>query len=158
MIYILQQQYNLIRSSREAVLNFIETEVGEDINSPVQVFENHTIRYLLVHTANVYLIWLHNFPMDNVIEFFNDEDFKTIGALRSLYADTDKRTEVFLTHFTNRLNEPINGTLSHNRKFTSTPLEVFTHAITHEFHHKGQIMTMCRLLGYVPPDSDIIRF
>jgi len=157
MITILQQQYDLVKGSREVALNFLETEVGTDINMPIPIFENSTIRYLLVHTANAYLVWLHNFPMGNTIEFFNDEDFKTIDAIRSLYADTNKRMDIFLTHFANQLNEPINGTLSRNRKFTASPLEVFTHAITHEFHHKGQIMAMCRLLGHIPPDTDIIR-
>ena len=38
-----------------------------------------------------------------------------------------------------------------------TPLQLFTHTITHEFHHKGQVMSMSRLLGYVPVDADIIR-
>jgi len=33
-----------------------------------------------------------------------------------------------------------------------------THVMTHEFHHKGQIMTMGRMLGYTPPDADVIRF
>ncbi|RZL05047.1 MAG: hypothetical protein EOO89_27250 [Pedobacter sp.] len=35
---------------------------------------------------------------------------------------------------------------------------IFTHVITHEFHHKGQSMTMSRLLGHTPPDTDILRF
>lgn len=33
-----------------------------------------------------------------------------------------------------------------------------THVMTHEFHHKGKIMTMGRMLGYTPPDADVIRF
>jgi uncharacterized damage-inducible protein DinB len=26
---------------------------------------------------------------------------------------------------------------------------------THEFHHKGQIVLMARVLGYFPPDTDV---
>ncbi|WP_244950894.1 DinB family protein [Pedobacter suwonensis] len=37
------------------------------------------------------------------------------------------------------------------------PLQLFTHVITHEFHHKGQIMSLSRHLGYTPVDADIIR-
>jgi uncharacterized damage-inducible protein DinB len=40
---------------------------------------------------------------------------------------------------------------------TLTPLQLFTHVITHEFHHKGQILTMSRTLGYIPVDTDVIR-
>ena len=38
-----------------------------------------------------------------------------------------------------------------------TPLALFTHVITHEFHHKGQLLSMSRQLGYQPVDTDIIR-
>ncbi|MFM9837313.1 MAG: DinB family protein [Cyclobacteriaceae bacterium] len=44
------------------------------------------------------------------------------------------------------------------RNIHTTPTELFTHVITHEFHHKGQVMMIARSLGYVPPDSDAIRF
>jgi len=43
-------------------------------------------------------------------------------------------------------------------KISVTLLQVFTHVITHEFHHKERIMPMGRKLGYIPPDADIIRF
>ncbi len=33
----------------------------------------------------------------------------------------------------------------------TTPLGLLTHAVTHEFHHKGQIVAMARHLGHVPP-------
>jgi uncharacterized damage-inducible protein DinB len=35
--------------------------------------------------------------------------------------------------------------------------KLFTHTITHEFHHKGQILTLSRQLGYTPVDTDIMR-
>lgn len=37
------------------------------------------------------------------------------------------------------------------------PLKLFTHVITHEYHHKGQILSLSRHLGYIPADTDIIR-
>ena len=157
MTAILQQQYKLIQSSRTVVLNFIETEVGEALNVPVDAFEKSTIRYLLVHVSNCYLQWMYNFAMGNKLELFDNEEFKTIAGIRSLYADTDDLAKNFLERFADQLDEPITNTLSRNRTITATPLELFTHVTTHEFHHKGQVMTMCRLLGYPPPDTDIIR-
>jgi len=157
MVLILQEQYKLIQSSRNVVFNFIETEVGEALNTPVDAFEGSTIRYLLVHVSNCYLQWMYNFAMSNKLELFNDKEFKTIAAIRSLYADTDDLVKNFLEKFADHLDDPITNTLSRNRTITATPLAVFTHVTTHEFHHKGQVMTMCRLLGYPPPDTDIIR-
>lgn len=28
--------------------------------------------------------------------------------------------------------------------------------MTHEFHHKGQIVAMIREMGYIPPNTDIL--
>ncbi len=37
-----------------------------------------------------------------------------------------------------------------------TPLWLLTHTETHEFHHKGQIVSMARHLGYTPPNTILI--
>jgi uncharacterized damage-inducible protein DinB len=39
-----------------------------------------------------------------------------------------------------------------------TPALVLHHVLTHAFHHKGQIVSMCRRLGYPVSDTDLIRF
>ena len=39
-----------------------------------------------------------------------------------------------------------------------TPALVLHHVLTHAFHHKGQVVAMCRLLGYPAPDTDLNQF
>jgi uncharacterized damage-inducible protein DinB len=158
MITVLQKQYALLQGSREVVFNFIDTQVGADLNTPVPAYENRTIRYLLIHTANTYFHWLTYFALKRPFNLLNDEDFTTISQVRQLYAEVDNTTAFFLENFKGQLNLPLSNTLSRNRQVSATPLQLFTHVLTHEFHHKGQIMSMCRLLGYVPPDTDVIRF
>ena len=36
-----------------------------------------------------------------------------------------------------------------------TPALMLSHIITHGFHHKGQVVAMCRLMGYPPPETDL---
>jgi uncharacterized damage-inducible protein DinB len=158
MIQVLQKQYALLQGSREVVLNFIETKVGADLNTPVPAYENSTIRYLLVHTANAYFQWLLRFAMNKPLELLSDGDFNTISLIRPLFQQVDDTMAAFLENFSDQMEIPLHGTLSRNREVNATPLQVFTHVLTHEFHHKGQIMSMCRLLGYTPPDTDVIRF
>jgi uncharacterized damage-inducible protein DinB len=43
-------------------------------------------------------------------------------------------------------------------QLTVTALELLTHVTTHEYHHKGQVLTISRQLGYTPVDTDLIRF
>jgi len=158
MIRVLQKQYVLLQGSREVVLNFIETEVGNDLNTRVPAFENKTIRYLLVHTFNTYFQWLAYFALKRPFDLINDQDFTTINQIRELYIKADDMMSIFLENFGGQMEIPLNNTLSRNRQVSATPLQLFTHVLTHEFHHKGQILTMCRLLGHIPPDTDVIRF
>ena len=39
-----------------------------------------------------------------------------------------------------------------------TPALVLHHVLTHAFHHKGQVVAMCRLLGHPAPDTDLHQF
>ena len=158
MVSLLLKQYELVRSSREVVLNFIETEVGEDLNTPVPEFDGKTIRFLLTHTANSYLHWLVFFALKKEVDFKVETNLTTIGKIRPVYARVDSTVADFLHHSSDHVEERISGVTSHNHQASASPLELFTHVVTHEFHHKGQIMTMCRLLGYTPPDTDVIRF
>ena len=63
---------------------------------------------------------------------------------------------VFLDHFDQRYDQPVEGELA-SRHFSATPLELFTHVLTHEFHHKGQILVLGRAWGYEPVDTDVLR-
>lgn len=37
-----------------------------------------------------------------------------------------------------------------------TPRQLLFHTVTHEFHHKGQVMAMMRQLGMEPPNTDVL--
>jgi uncharacterized damage-inducible protein DinB len=39
-----------------------------------------------------------------------------------------------------------------------TPALILHHLLTHAFHHKGQIVAMCRTLGHPAPDTDLNQF
>lgn len=77
--------------------------------------------------------------------------------IRQLYIKTDELMAVFLAAFENSIDVPIDNSRSREENFKATPLMIFTHVTTHEFHHKGQIMSMCRQIGYAPPETDVYR-
>ena len=155
---LLQKQYDLLRGSRGVMLDFVEYEVKDGLTTPVPEFVNKTIAYQLVHVANVYIHWLANFAMQQGLEIHDELAVDDIKQVRGLFEQADDIMETFLRKFANDMDEPITNLLPGDRKVTTTPLEIFTHMLTHEFHHKGQIMTMCRLLGLTPVDTDVIRF
>jgi len=153
---LLKTQYELLRGSRMVMLDFIKRELPGQLTEPIASFNGSNVRYLLIHTANTYKHWLGNFGMRMELPFIDDKNISDMDAVISLYAETDKMVDEFLGRFERSLEQPLINQLRGN-KLLLTPLQLFTHVLTHEFHHKGQIMTMCRLLGHTPPDTDIIR-
>jgi len=153
---LLQKQYELLLGSRMVMLEFIARELPGQIAGPITAFNGSNVRYLLVHTANTYKHWLGNFAMNAGLMFTDDKLINDIAAIKGIYMETDELVYNFLKKFEGALDKPVINKLR-GQQLSLTPLQLFTHTLTHEFHHKGQIMTMCRLLGHTPPDTDIIR-
>ncbi|MFD1038385.1 DinB family protein [Virgibacillus byunsanensis] len=78
--------------------------------------------------------------------------------MRDVFKETDNLVQEFLQEYAGQWYLAISSTVSWQEKpIDFTILWLFTHTITHEFHHKGQIVKMGRLLGYNPPDTDLIE-
>jgi len=155
---ILAKQYDLIKSARAAVFTFLGNDLNEQLFIPLPTFSNKTIAYMLIHVANTYISWIENFTMDKNRSFYDDQNLSDLVQIKSLFEEVDSFMGSFLDQYENSPDQQFANYKSENRYVTATILELFTHVTTHEFHHKGQVMTMCRLLGHVPPDADIIRF
>ena len=155
---ILAKQYDLIKSARAAVFTFLGNDLNEQLFIPLPTFNNKTIAYMLIHVANTYISWIENFTMDKNRSFYDDQNLSDLVQIKSLFEEVDSFMGSFLDQYENSPDQQFANYKSENRYVTATILELFTHVTTHEFHHKGQVMTMCRLLGHVPPDADIIRF
>lgn len=155
MIEVLQQQYALTQRSRELVFGFIETKIDDGFNKPIPAYDGKTIRYLLVHNARCYLHWLSFFAMRQPFEPVPHEGYTTPDLMRGLYRQVDDTVAVFLEHFKEKMDIRIKEIHDDGYHDSATPLQLFTHVMTHEFHHKGQVLSMFRLLGHVPPDTDV---
>jgi uncharacterized damage-inducible protein DinB len=154
----LKEQYNLISGSREVLLGYCGTLKPGDLTKGIESFNKSSVMYMLLHIANTYLFWLKRFAADQEFEYFTEEKIKDIEGVKSAFDEVNIAVNGFLDSQSNR-STLIEGEIFWLKKnMTYSVLELFTHVITHEFHHKGQVMTMTRLLGYSPPDADIIRF
>jgi uncharacterized damage-inducible protein DinB len=156
MIQVLQQQYALARHTRLIVFRFLKSQVGDDLNTPVYAFDNKTIRELLEHNAFCYYNWLACFAMQKPPLAI--QQCTTLDHIHELYSHVDDTAAAFFRIFHEKMESPITGTHDTMGQLSATPLQIFTHVLTHEFHHKGQIMSMCRLLGHQPPDTDVSNF
>jgi uncharacterized damage-inducible protein DinB len=154
----LKDQYGLIKDSREVVLEYCQSIKSEDLSKEIESFNKNSIMYMLLHIANTYLFWLKRFAGGEEFGYFKEENVKDIAGMRIAFEKVNKTVDAFLNKHTD-YNSPIEGEIFWLKKnMTFTVLQLVTHIFTHEFHHKGQLMTMTRILGYTPPDADIIRF
>ncbi|WP_316784196.1 DinB family protein [Pedobacter frigiditerrae] len=156
MVNLLKQQYDLVCSARAVELSFLKKFTEEQLLTPVLEFNNKTIIYFAVHINQVYIHWIGKFALDLDIAYIDEENIQSIAQLNELFDKTNQLMEKFCDTFAHNWSIEIDKNLS-DKKIKTSPLKLFTHVITHEFHHKGQMMTMARILGKTPPDTDVIR-
>ena len=158
MISVLKQQYEWVHNSRSVLFTYCATLSPEALAQEIPDFGRGSIRNLLVHNAITYQFWIGQFALRQAILFAKASDFDNLETIQDLYAQVDKLVALFLQVFENQLEIPIIGrNFSREKTLEIPPLQLFTHVITHEFHHKGQILSMSRHLGYPPPDTDVVR-
>ena len=151
------QQYGFVRDARKVLLNYCKTIADLDFVKENPSFgRGGSIRNLLVHIANTYEFWVGKWGLQKDLPFTAYSDNHSVDDITTLFAGIDQ----LMAQFIDLLGKPsfreieyeING-----KKNTVSPLQLFSHVITHEFHHKGQILSLSRHWGYTPIDTDIIR-
>lgn len=153
---LFEQQYEWVKNSRNVLFEFCKTVKPEDfVNQNSSFGRGGSMRNLLVHIANVYELWIGKYGLQKSITFSEYDTCKTIADVVRLFNAIDDYMYAFISLLDNTEMEiayEVNGV-----KTTGSSLKIFTHVITHEFHHKGQILSISRHLGYIPVDTDIIR-
>ena len=152
------QQYALVTSARGVLLDYCAGLAPSHFVAPVPAMNNGSIRDLLVHVAGCYRYWLGEVGLGRPAARPQSETVPDVVALRAVFAEADALVAEFIRHHAHDWLTALTFELPRQqRPYKLTPLQLFTHTLTHEFHHKGQVLSMSRLLGYVPVDTDIIR-
>ena len=157
MYTTLLYQYQLVLSSRKALFAYCETINPDHLAQPLPAFNHSSMLMQLLHNANTYVSWLANFALQQQRPFFADAEYSELPAIEQVFGQMDQLMNEFLHHFNNKFDVPLTLPKKEGLLLTLTPLQLFTHVITHEFHHKGQLLNMSRQLGYIPVDTDVIR-
>lgn len=154
---VLMAQYDLVRRTRETLFTFLETMPIETLHVEVPGFGFGTIASTHLHVAGCYAHWLVTFArIRERAEFPSVDEIRSadVAVLRDWFAKSDVIVDEFLHAYDERLTDPIYN--QDEMPVALTPLWLMSHTMTHEFHHKGQIVTMARHLGFTPPDTDLV--
>lgn len=153
-----QAQYVLVQSARAVLLGYCATLSLAHFVTPVAAFNDNSVRDLLVHVANCYRHWLNRVAQGQPPADVAPATVPDVAALCQLFAAVDTSVAEFTKQFAPIWLTPKSFAVPRRAELLQfMPLTLFTHVITHEFHHKGQVLTMSRHLGYSPPDTDVIR-
>ncbi len=151
------EQYELVRESRKVLFDYCKTiSPGDFLKENSSFGRGGSIRNLLTHIANTYEFWIAKYGLNKAIAFTPYNSIQNINDVVELF----KKIDITIFEFIGIVEKPgkkqINFEINY-AKGSATPFKLFTHVVTHEFHHKGQILSISRHLGYTPVDTDIMR-
>lgn len=151
-----KQQYEFVQGSRQVLFEYCKTISPEDLTKlPASFGGRGSIANLLVHISNTYEYWIAKTALNKNISFSQYDTNKNIDDVIKLFNTVNSHMAEFMTDCVSSENEiefQLNG-----QKGKAKPFKLFSHVISHEYHHKGQILSLSRHLGYTPVDTDIMR-
>lgn len=153
---ILSKQYQFVQESRNLLFDFCKTISPEDfINENSTFGHGGSVRNLLVHIANCYEFWIAKRVLHKKMLISAMELPGKIDAVIDLFDYVDH----FMNEYIEQLHHPdkIIEYEKNGARQSAASIKIFTHVITHEYHHKGQILSLGRHLGHIPVDTDILR-
>jgi len=128
----------------------------EEFVRQLEGFGMPTLRDQLVHIVECEDFWITKLKGDEFQDIYSKAGFGSAGQVWAAYGPVAERTREFLAGLTQeQVGAPRRITFSRGEFVDLTPIQVVLHVITHSFHHKGQAVAMCRLLGYPPPETDL---
>ncbi len=136
-----------VHQSFALLLEHCRNLTGEELNREMKGFGYPTIRLQLHHMIGAEKYWIG--VLQDKIDVDEDEDlYPTIGSLETYRKQVFLMTEIFLnSSYTEELETPrLMTTWGGNEKLLN-PTHVFLRTQTHIYHHQGQVLAMCRLLG-----------
>jgi uncharacterized damage-inducible protein DinB len=156
-----QKEYEWVKENREVLLDFCSNMDLNDFTREMG-FGWQSVRDTLVHVANCYHGWLGSYvllrtkkpitPRENLSQMGIEE-------IRVLFEKADAYVNEVLESFVQKMDEPIVQPIpwrESSEAISMNPRKLFMHTVTHEYHHKGQIMAIARQMGYEPPNTDVL--
>lgn len=145
-------------ASLALVLDHLSTIPASEYARELPGFGFPTLHRQVVHILNCEGFWIH------VLQGLPFRDrtaagYPTVADARLLQQEVRQQTLTYLSGLSNQqLNADTELHFPDGDTAIRTPALVFHHLLTHAFHHKGQIVAMCRLLGHPAPDTDLNQF
>jgi uncharacterized damage-inducible protein DinB len=139
-------------------IDHLDTLPSDTYTKDVPGFGYPSIHSQVIHLLGCEARWVHRLR-DLPSGDWDPARWPTIADARALQSEVTEQTLDYLSTLTDlQLNTPTTLHFPDGDIAVRTPALVLHHVLTHAFHHKGQIVAMCRLLGHPAPDTDLNNF
>jgi uncharacterized damage-inducible protein DinB len=119
----------------------------DEINREMPGFGQKSLRLTFYHTIGAEKYWT-GVLLGYIYDDDDDSLYPTIDSLQKYNEDAYAETEGYLRSASpDELNTPRKMITDPNKERILMPARVIMRIQTHIYHHNGQIMTICRLLG-----------
>jgi len=140
------------------LLDHLSTMPTSDYSKEVPGFGFSTLRQQVVHVFNCEGFWIHVLQGQPYGDR-NPADCPSVADAMLLQQEVSRQTLAYLSGITDQqLNANTQLRFPDGDIAIRTPALVLHHVLTHAFHHKGQIVATCRVLGHPAPDTDLNHF
>ena len=145
-------------ASLDLVLDHLSTMPTSDYVRELPSFGFPSLRDQVIHVFNCEGFWVHALQGQQYTDR-TIEECPTVADARLLQKEASRWTDAYLSNLTNQqLNTNAELRFPDGGGTVRTPALILHHVLTHAFHHKGQIVAMCRALGHPAPVTDLNQF
>lgn len=134
-------------ASIRLLLDHLSTVPETDYARLLAGFGFPTLREQVIHLLNCEGFWIHALQGFQYIDQ-SPAECPTIAETTALESEISRQTHNYLSGLTDQqLNSDTKLRFSDGDVAVRIPALVLHHVLTHAFHHKGQVVAMCRVLG-----------
>jgi uncharacterized damage-inducible protein DinB len=145
-------------SSLNLLLDHLSTIPHADYEKVLPSFGFPTLREQMIHVFNCEGFWIYTLQGVRYVDY-DPAKLSAVADAQILQQEVRARTQTYLSNLTEQqLNTNADLHFAGGDKAVRTPALVLHHVLTHAFHHKGQVVAMCRELGHPAPDTDLNQF
>lgn len=117
-----------------------------------------TIQATLVHMIDVDSLWLARLKGDTVQDV-GPEQVPTVASAREQLAALAARLQAYTAALDEaEARRPLVVRPRHGGEYRHPAWEIVLHMVNHGTHHRGQVSTMLRQVGAVPPAMDLVYY
>ncbi len=150
----LKLMYGWVKRTREVLFEYTASLPPDVYTLERTDFAYGSIRNIHAHVADCYLWWVGHVGLKHEWVDFEASSIPDVRAMRQKFLEVDAVVEAALEQFENP-DEPFAFERPGHPRRQLTQRWLIVHPVTHEFHHKGQLLALGRVLGHpLPPGGD----